>query len=366
MPKVSVTIASFNHEKYIRECLQSVLDQTYQDFEIIVTDDGSSDRSAEVIKEFSDPRIKLYTYGENKGACTALNHCIQKASGEYIAVLNSDDAWNPTKLAKQVTFLDSHPEMGAVFSRVQFVNEHSQLLSPLNYAHYYVFERNNMTRYAFLNLFFSGVNCLCHPSIMIRKKCYDQIGLYDERMANLPDLDMWVKLCLRFEIHILEEKLIRFRVLKNEANASGNTVPIRTRCRFEFKQILNHFLDIKDKETILRIFPEASKYGRIENEYIPFFLGMLALDAPDNVCHLWGLEVLYNFIGNDAISQGLELNYKFRYRDFHKLTARYDVIRSFSKINTSQNTHPGRNILLRAAIRLHWTLENLARRYILR
>ncbi|MGB8687985.1 MAG: glycosyltransferase, partial [Microcoleus sp.] len=85
MPKVSVVMASYNHEKFVAETIQSVLDQTYQDFEFIITDDGSPDRTVDVIKKFADPRIKLFCFPQNQGACTAMNNCINEAKGEYIA-----------------------------------------------------------------------------------------------------------------------------------------------------------------------------------------------------------------------------------------------------------------------------------------
>ena len=141
MPRVSIVLPSYNHEKYVRECIQSALDQTYQDFEIIITDDGSTDGTVNVIKEFDDSRIQLYTHTENEGACNAINNCIKKAAGEYIAVLNSDDAWEPTKLEKQVKYLDSHPEIGAVFTKVVLVDEAGNLIGSENYNNFYIFEK---------------------------------------------------------------------------------------------------------------------------------------------------------------------------------------------------------------------------------
>src|SRR4030042_3081739 len=327
MPRVSVIIASFNHERYVGECIQSVLDQTYQDFEIIITDDGSSDRTVEVIKEFADPRIQLHTHGRNQGACIAANNCIRKASGEYIAVLNSDDAWEPVKLREQVDYLDNHSDVGAVFTKVTFINETGRRLSPQEYDYFYVFEQENRSRYAWLNRFFFKGNCLCHPSILIRKKCYDDIGLLDERLASLPDFDMWVRLCLRHEIHILDKKLVRFLVRDNEGNVSSPSLPNFIRIRFEGKQILNHFLTIKDEPTFLKVFPEAKKYGEMESAYIPYFLGRMALEAGSDFSQLWGLEVLYNSMGNPDVARELERKYGFRYRDLFDLTSSYDVFR---------------------------------------
>ena len=325
MPRVSVVLPTYNHEKYVGECIQSVLDQTYQNFEIIITDDGSTDGTVNVIKEFDDSRIQFYTHAENKGACAAINNCIQKAAGEYIAVLNSDDAWEPTKLEKQVQYLDSHPEIGAVFTKVAFVDEAGNLIGPENYKGFYKFEKENRSRYEWLRFFFSPGNCLCHPSVLIRKKCYDEVGLYDERVANLPDLDMWVRLCLKYDIHILNEKLVRFRIMTDKSSASADKPSTHIRSGFDYIQILNHYLAINDREIFLKIFPEAAKYGIVEEEYIPYFLSRLAVDINTRTWHLWGLQTLFNFLGQDGMAISLEKKYGFRYRDFYDLTAQHDI-----------------------------------------
>jgi len=325
MPRVSVFIASYNHEKYVRECIQSVLDQTYQDFEIIITDDGSTDGTVNVIKEFADPRIQLYTHAENKGASTAANNCIQKAAGEYLAGLDSDNAWEPTKLEKQVKYLDSHPEIGAVFTKVVLVDEAGNMIGPEDYKNFYIFEKENRSRYEWLKFFFSSGNCLCHPSVLIRKKCYDEVGLYDERMKNIPDQDMWVRLCLKYDIHILNEKLVRFRILADKSSASADKPSTHIRLNFEYIHILNHYLAINDREIFLKIFPEAEKYGVVEEEYIPYFLSRLALDINTRIWVLWGLQTLFNFLGQDGMAISLEKKYGFRYRDFYNLAAQHDI-----------------------------------------
>jgi len=325
MHRVSVVIPSYNHEKYVRVCIQSVLDQTYQDFEIVITDDGSTDETVNVIKEFDDSRIQLYTHAKNKGACTAINNCIRKAASKYIAVLNSDDAWEPTKLEKQVQYLDSHPEIGAVFTKVVLVNEAGNLIGPEEYKNFYIFEKENRSRYEWLNFFFASANCLCHPSVLIRKKCYDEVGLYDERMANLGDLDMWVRLCLKYNIHILDEKLVRFRIMADKSSASSDKPSTQIRSNFDYIQILNHYLAINDKVVFLKTFPEAENYGIIEEEYLPYFLGRLAVDIGTRMWHLWGLQTLFNFMGRKGMAIGLEKKYGFGYRDFYELAAQHDI-----------------------------------------
>jgi glycosyltransferase involved in cell wall biosynthesis len=367
MPKVSIVIPAYNHEKYVRECVQSVFDQTYQDFEIIITDDGSSDETVNVIKEFDDSRILLYTHANNKGVCTAINNCIQKAAGEYIAVLNSDDIWEPTKLEKQVKYLDSHPEIGAVFTKVAFIDEASDLIGFEKFQHSRTFEKENRSRYEWLNYFFFSGNCLCHPSILIRKKCHEDVGLYNKRMFNLHDLDMWVRLCFKYEIHILDEKLVCFRIRAGEANAGADTMPNRIRIRFEHMQILNHYSKVNDKQFFLNIFPEAQKYGKVESKYIPYFLGRLALKVEHNSWHLWGLQTLFNFLGQDGMSISLEKKYGFRYRDFCNLTAQHDIFNISAAIAPSAalaQCIPGASPqsygrVMNLAIRLHRMLTNI-------
>ena len=104
VPLVSVRIPSYNHEKYIHDCIASVLNQTFQDFEIVIVDDCSTDGSVNVIRKFNDPRIKLEVLKRNSGMNVAVERCMQQCSGKYVANISSDDMWIPTKLEKQVAF----------------------------------------------------------------------------------------------------------------------------------------------------------------------------------------------------------------------------------------------------------------------
>jgi glycosyltransferase involved in cell wall biosynthesis len=325
MPRVSVVIPSYNHGKFIVECIQSVLDQTYQDFEIIVTDDGSSDDSIQRIVEIDDPRIQLHIFPNNRGACAALNHCIRNASGEFIAFLSSDEAWEPEKLMIQTAYLDNNPGIGAVFSKSHFVDDDSKILPPDGSLLFQMFERNNRTRYEWLNHFFFQHNCLCHPSILVRNQCYKEIGLFDERMASLPDFDMWIRLCFKYEIHVLDEKLVRLRMRAGNVNASGPNMPNIIRGIFEHKQILDHYLSITEAYLFLKIFPEADKYSPIENRSIPYLLGLMAISTRERSNQLWGLEVLYKTLSDDNISRFIKKRYGFGQPDFHRLMGSTDI-----------------------------------------
>lgn len=328
MPKVSVIIPSYNHGKYIKETIQSVLDQTFQDFEIVITDDGSSDNTVEEIKKFDDKRIKLFVFSKNKGACAAANNCVNNSTGRYIAMLSSDDIFLPDKLEKQVDFLDSNPGIGVVFSRAQIIDEDGNNFKDPSHAYSSIFDKKNRSRYEWLNYFFYHGNCLCHPSALIRKKCYDKVGLYDERFASLPDLDFWVRVCMHFDIYIMPQKLIKFRVRHGEANASGNRPENHIRNRLEFKEILIKYLDIKTAEDFSNIFPDVKIPQKINRKLIPFYIAQASLQSQWGFVNLFGIEVLYNIM-NDEEAVKLLHRLGFSFSDLIKITGQYDVFQLF-------------------------------------
>jgi len=120
-PTVSIVISSHNHEKYISQTIESILNQTFQDFEIIITDDGSSDKTIDKIKEFSDPRIKLHVFKQNEGACKALNNSINNSKGKCIVYISPEDVWELDKLERQVKFLDENSEIADGFRYSDFL-----------------------------------------------------------------------------------------------------------------------------------------------------------------------------------------------------------------------------------------------------
>jgi len=325
IPTVSVIIPSFNHERFIKECIESVSNQTFRDFEVIITDDGSTDNSVAIIKSFSDPRIKLFVHPKNRGACIAANNCISQSKGKYIAMLSSDDAWYPEKLAVQVKYLENHPHTAAVFGKVDWINENSDLILDERFPYKHVFDVKNRTRYKWLNQFFKYGNCLCHPCSLVRRECYKDIGLLNPALASIPDLDLWIRMCLKYNIFVLDQQLIRFRRMNQELNASGDNIKNRIRNRFENKQVLNHYLDITDPKELLKVFPEAATYGEVAPNIIPYFLGRVAIDSGLEFKILWGLEVIYNLLQEEEAARTVEDNCNFAPRDLIKLAGECDV-----------------------------------------
>ena len=214
MPRVSVILTSFNHAEYICEAVESTLNQTFTDFELIILDDHSFDNSWDLINQYSDPRIKAFRNEVNKGPVAGVNKAISEVvTGEYIAIHHSDDVWELDKLEKQVAFLNSNPEIGAVFTRVQIIDEHGD-----EWTEEWL-DQGNKTRWEWLNQLFNEKNHLSHPSVLIRKQCYQDVGMYRYGLAQTADAEMWSRVLVKYPIYIVQEKLTRHRLFSDKSNA---------------------------------------------------------------------------------------------------------------------------------------------------
>jgi glycosyltransferase involved in cell wall biosynthesis/uncharacterized coiled-coil protein SlyX len=324
-PKVTVVLTSYNHAKFLHESIDSVLNQTYSDFRLLIWDDASTDESWAIINSYSDPRIQAFRNKTNQGGKFP-EMSPEMVSGEYIAIHHSDDVWEPQKLEKQVPFLDSHPEIGAVFTNAMIIGEQGEPFEDKAHFYYSIFNQPNRSRHEWLNYFFNNGNALCHPSVLIRKICYENCGLYRYGLAQLPDFDMWVRLCLKYEIHVLPEKLVRFRIQANEVNASGNRPEARIRFQFELLQILNNFCSIKTSEEFIQVFPDANEYFKQEGFDIGFALGMVALKPITSpITKLFGLQLLFEALNDPDRAGKINALYDFGLVDFFELTGKHDV-----------------------------------------
>jgi hypothetical protein len=296
MPLVSVVIPSFNHGKFIAECIQSVLNQTFQDWELIITDDGSSDRSVEIIKSFRDPRIRSFFFPENRGVHVAMANCFEQARGNYLAVLNSDDSFFPRKLEVQLAVMRDNPSIPAVFTHVKRIDEEGRMLledrlKPNG------FHQRNRTRWQWLRRFFDHGNCLCHPSILINRALYGDLGTTTLMFHQLPDFLMWIKLCQRSDFYVVQEPLLNFRVRSRKTNVSAGTIETSERIAFEFRHILTEYENPECLAHLTEIFPELERYGaQIQLGTAPFFLGKLAFESKHPAVQCYGIDLLFRFL----------------------------------------------------------------------
>lgn len=322
-PQISVVMTAYNHELFVGDAIQSVLDQDFQDWELVIRDDGSADGTAGVIASFRDPRIRFLGTGRNLGASLSANECIKVARGEYVAILNSDDVFEPHKLRVQHDFMTAHPGVGAVFSQASLISEDG---SPYTRWHPYseIFNKTNRSRHEWLRYFFTDGNCLCDPSVLVRKEVYDTVGLYDARFASLPDFDLWIRVCLRYEIHVLPDRLVRFRIRANEENESGQRPANLVRLHTEMFHCLAKFRQLSSAD-FLRVFPgvaAAHEDGWFDAE---FYFALHCLAQSQVYLRSYGEQLLHEIACDEARMAAISAHTGFGYRDLHSAMASIDL-----------------------------------------
>jgi glycosyltransferase involved in cell wall biosynthesis len=210
--KVSVIIPTYNYGKYLGEAIQSVLGQTFADFELIVVDDGSTDNTREVVDSFSDPRIK-YIYQENRGLSAAENTGIKASCGEYISILGADDMWPPENLALKVKLLDAHPDIGLVCSDAYVFDNHTGATIGRFWRdkpfHDWV-DPQRAAKQPLKEMLIRG--CFVAPqTVLVRRQAFTDVGYFDESLLTHDDWDMFVRIIQRYSIEIMDVPLARLR-----------------------------------------------------------------------------------------------------------------------------------------------------------
>lgn len=326
MPKVSIILTSYNHGNYIASAIESALNQTFSDFELLIFDDGSSDNSHEIIKTFKDSRIKLFLNKENTGAVQMLQQGVKISSGEYIALHHSDDIWELNKIEKQVQFLENNPEYEACFTQAKFIDESGEIYNlPENHHYKNTFNQKNRSREEWLNHLFWKGNCFCHPSILARN--HPQYFVHNPFLFQLPDFFTWINLLLKKNIYVLEDELIQFRLRSSNQNSvSSRTVKNLIRVNNEEYFIAREFLPIlQDKDFFLKVFPEAKKFLISENINTDFAFARMCLEKSSPAFQKLALEMLYNLIHNEKSREQIKNLYGYDDKSFIKDTGSFDI-----------------------------------------
>lgn len=329
-PLISVVMPTYNHEKFVEQAISSVLKQKNVDFEFLIEDDGSKDKTRDVIASVKDSRIRFYPNTVNRGACLVHNSLLSKARGEYIALVNSDDYWTcDDKLAVQLDTLKSNEKLGACFGRARFVDQNGSPIKKDSLPFGNVFDKENRQKEQWLRYFFDHGNCICHPTILIKKECYDLLGGYNNRLRQLPDYDMWIRLVKKYEIYIDEREFINFRVLPGE-NASSNTSANSIRILNEHLIIAESVLDGVDFEYFEEGFGDMLK-GNLRSDIALEIEKMLLLLADNQWLgkpyKLVAMRRAFNILNDTECRNIMEKEYGLDDRWFQKIMGEIDVLK---------------------------------------
>lgn len=204
MPRVSINIATYNRGNFIREAIESVLAQTFIDWELIIVDDASTDNTKEIIAPYlADPRIKYFRNEKNLNISLTRNRGLQESRGEFVAILDSDDLWcDKEKLSKQVAFLDANPDYGLVGTGVIKIDptgkEIDKYQNPLSDGEV---RRQILSR-----------NTFAHSSVLYRRQIALDLGLYDPALNAIEDYDLWLKIGQKWHFANLPALSLKYRV----------------------------------------------------------------------------------------------------------------------------------------------------------
>lgn len=217
MPKISVIMSVYNGEKFLKESVLSILNQTYADFEFIIINDGSTDLSLEILRGFEekDKRIRLISR-ENKGLTPSLNEGIKLAQGEYIARMDSDDISMPERFEKQITFLEKNKDIALCGTWAINIDENGNEIGE--------YKTPITNKEIKKNILFH--NPFIHPSVMIRKEIVNNIGLYNEKIKYAQDYEYWLRMIKKNKVANLDDFLIKYRIAKKSMTRKSN-IPMR-------------------------------------------------------------------------------------------------------------------------------------------
>ena len=249
--KVSIILPTFNGQAYIQEAVDSILGQTYQNFELIVIDDGSTDKTYEKLKHYIDKGTIRYFYQENSGKPTAINKGIEKSNGEYIWIFDDDDTALPRKLEVHMRHFLRNPSVDIIHTSSVYTDANNRV--PLLIWDPPKIEQKDMLKSKLHGCLFHG------GSVIVKKECYLKVGKWDERLIRAQDYDMWIRLSRICNIHRINIPTVTYRQHKKVRGSKNKPIPFEkvAATTREYEKIIMR--KVYKNIPLEEIFPELSK-----------------------------------------------------------------------------------------------------------
>lgn len=232
MPKISVIMPVWNGAKYLRAAIDSILHQTFSDFEFIIINDGSTDDSLKIINNYHDPRIVLLNQ-DNQGVTKTLNNGLRIAKGEYIARMDADDISEPDRFAKQAAFLEANLAIALCGSRAKAIDKDGKFLKNFDYP---PLTHQDIEKYFIFH------NPFIHSSVMFRKAIIETIGNYDETIPRAQDYEFWSRIIPKLQTANLPDYLLKYRILDEGVTKSKNLSMRLIGLKIRLKYLISLFI----------------------------------------------------------------------------------------------------------------------------
>jgi glycosyltransferase involved in cell wall biosynthesis len=216
MPKVSVVIPTYNRHQFLQGAIVSVLNQTFEDFEIIVVDDASKDDTPTVVSSLSDKRVKYVRHPANRGGSAARNTGILRSDAKYVALLDDDDEWHPDKLKMQVDLIDKADLIvGVVYTGYDIIDR----TTGAALGRIVPSKKGDLSKALLSQNYLGGSS-----SVLLRRECFEQVGLFDESLPSFQDYDMWIRISTAFHFEYIQDSLLRYYVHDNKIWATPEAI----------------------------------------------------------------------------------------------------------------------------------------------
>ena len=316
---VSVVMVNYNQERFIKKAIDSVIAQTYKNWELIIVDDGSTDKSVEIIKSYEDKRIKPVYLEKNSHICIATNVGFSHVSGEYIARLDSDDVWEREKLYKQISLLEKIPEARVCFAQVNIIDENNENINEKESKLLDLYNSRQKDRKDWIRFFFFIGNSLLPATLVFERQLLDEVGEFNLAYCQSHDFEFLIRLIKRTDFYFVEEKLARYRRTCNQNSAS--TEQNDRRFFNEYMEIRSHFFEgMSDelfRETFQDLFVNQEAFTHEELVCEQAFL-LCKCIGYSNENPILGMQKLAELLNDDEIYPVLKEKYGYTPKRYYQ------------------------------------------------
>lgn len=350
---VSIICPAYNHESFIERTIQSILRQTYRNFEIVIVDDKSTDNTLVVAKRYTNQNynIKCIQNDYNMGLSRTLNKGIGFSSGEIICILATDDELKPDHIEKCVTLFSEYKHIGAVYSSIEIIDENDSIIG---YS-----ENCTLNRYQLLRSLFIDGNCnLAAPGSCFLRSLFNQIGMFHTSLIQTQDYEFNVRVLANTEIAINNEKTVRYRRMNLNRNLSSSTSWGKMARELEMNTVLDSFISNLSPSLFRNVFPEIPLLN--DNfYYMEYVCISMIMEKNETYYKNWALLRMIKLLSNCDSLDIIHSNFQFSntdhitmYKNFadwvnsvtHETVSKKNIISSVKKmirrlLNARSNTN---------------------------
>ena len=323
---VSVLIPYYNDRDYLAQAIESVLNQTYQDFELILVNHATTDDCREIAHSYKDKRIKHIDMPQNYGAGTGLViiEFLKQATGKYVKLFCADDIMYSTCLEDMVKYMETHPQIDFAFGDVEYIDKKNKSLNKSWFKSRFKFSLKN-SEIDCLKNYFEGYSVLPYIGSFAKRELFETINI-NKSFIMLFDMSLWLSLLIKgYKIGYLNKYIAGYRIHDNQLCSSKHRVTIFQRSKFEFSKFTELFFEIDNIEILKKMFKDNKWLNKIldlSKEDLKFILAFEMLILPLTTQRITGYNYIFNLIEHDDTRKYLENKFNFGIKELREIYSR--------------------------------------------